>query len=54
MAYEILECLNSLKEAKINKISEKFYMNLIDSFDIYSDFWKKFRIFQDSNPDLFE
>lgn len=54
MAQDILVLLKNLEKERVEKVSEAFYMNLIDSFDIDSNFWKKFRVFQDKNPDLFE
>jgi len=53
MGIEIKDLLNKLKNKEIERIPESFYMNLIDSFDIYSGFWKEFRIFQDSNTHFF-
>lgn len=54
MALEIRDILVRLRNNELEKIPESFYMKLIDSFDIYSDFWKEFRSFQDSNPIYFE
>ena len=54
VALDIRCLLIRLKKKELEKIPDFFYMNLIDSFDIYSEFWKDFRMFEDSNPGYFE
>lgn len=54
MAKNLLMYLHDIKNGKENKIPSAFYDSLIDSFDIYSDFWKSFLNFHENNSMYFE